>query len=95
MPISRASDQAGPMNDTPTGRPRTNPAGTVMCGYPATDVTVDGADEFAKELSPFTRSVSHAGPPLGASSASTFLLAKTRSSPSVRDSRAALAFAAR
>ena len=36
MPMSLASDHAGPMNDTPTGSPRTKPAGTVMLGYPDT-----------------------------------------------------------
>ena len=34
--ISVGSLQARPKNAIPTGKPATNPAGTVMLGYPAT-----------------------------------------------------------
>ena len=53
------SDHARPSSDSPTGRPETVPIGTVIEGYPAT-----AAIEYPapRKLSPFTWSISHAGP---------------------------------
>src|SRR5262249_20703504 len=93
--MSVASLQARPKNEIPTGNPRTYPAGTVMCGYPATAATVDGLDTSPPKLSPLTRSVSDAGPDVGATSASSVCCAITASMPCVRDSRRSLASAAR
>jgi hypothetical protein len=38
---SAGSLHAAPKNDIPTGNPKTNPAGTVMLGYPATAAMVE------------------------------------------------------
>src|SRR5579871_661039 len=65
--ISVGSLQAGPKKEIAAGRPCTNPAGTVICGYPATAGSVE---QLPVSWSPFTRSVSHARPPVGAMIAS-------------------------
>src|SRR3954469_12410606 len=76
--ISVGSLHARPKNDKPTGRALASPIGTVMCGYPATAVTVDGPGADAVPPSPLTRSVIHAGPPVGAINASSRYFAIVR-----------------
>src|SRR5271165_2068843 len=70
-----------PKNEMPAGRPCTNPAGTVMCGYPA---TAGGVEQPPFALSPLIQSVSQARHDVGATSASRRCLAKAASMPSVR-----------
>ena len=41
MRISVGSLHARPKNEIPTGSPNAKPAGTVMCGYPATAGMLD------------------------------------------------------
>src|SRR5690348_3864177 len=65
---------ADPKNEIPTGKPRTKPAGTVMCGYPATAAGVVHAGQFP---SPSTKSFKGAGVIVGATIASTLYLAIT------------------
>src|SRR5438034_1292423 len=59
--------------------PNTNPSGTLMLGYPA---TAAGLELPPVSWSPSTRSISQAGPPVGATSASRCSLSMTASMPS-------------
>src|ERR1022692_4065261 len=60
--MSTPSLHARPKNEIPTGSaPHANPAGTVTLGYPATAAAVELCPAA---LSPFTKSVTHAGPPV-------------------------------
>src|SRR4029079_13008382 len=81
---SFGSLHARPMKLTPTGNPKTNPAGTVMGGYPATAAIVELPPV---SWSPSTRSVSHAGAPVGQKSASSLKCVMTRWMPRVRELR--------
>src|SRR5439155_6112213 len=78
--ISIGSPYGRPMNDTPTGRPKTKPTGSVTLGYPA---TAAGVELLPRKWSPLTRSIVHAGFPVGATMASRFSVEKTTSRPSV------------
>src|SRR4029079_15067997 len=73
-----------PIKPTPTGSPKTNPAGTVMWGYPATAAIVELPPV---SWSPSTRSVRHAGAPVGQNSASSLKCVMTMSMPRVRELR--------
>src|SRR6202050_4156564 len=90
--ISVGSLHALPKNEIPTGKPATNPAGTVMWGYPA---IAAGLELDPRAGSPFTRSVTHAGPLVGATRASSSNLSITASIPSVRASRRLVVIASR
>ena len=80
---SVGSLQAGPKNEIPIESPRTNPAGTVICGYPATAARVE---QLPDSGSPVTQSVNQAGPAVDATMASTRCSLITASIPSVRES---------
>src|SRR2546427_4691806 len=60
--ISVGSLHARPKNEIPTGRPKAKPAGTLMFGYPATAAALELPPP---KWSPSTRSVIHAGQPVG------------------------------
>src|SRR5580692_5084993 len=91
--ISTPSLHARPKNEIPTGSaPNANPAGTVTLGYPATAAPLELCPAA---LSPFTRSVTHAGPPVGATSASSLNLSITASIPSLRAIRKFASIASR
>src|SRR5271157_2256604 len=81
--IRVGSLQARPKNEIPTGKPERNPAVTLMLGYPATAAAFELPPAT---WSPLTRSVSHAGPPVGATIASRWYLSMSESMPSVRAS---------
>src|SRR6266511_5350521 len=68
--IRAGSCQAPAMKEMPTGKPKIKPAGTVICGYPA---TAAGEVLSMSQLleSPSTRSISHAGLPEGTINASS------------------------
>src|SRR5262249_7369728 len=85
---SVGSLQAVRKNEIPTGNPRTKPAGTVMCGYPA---TAAGVVHPGQAASPSTRSFRGAGPDVGATIASTLCFVITASMPSARESFTPLA----
>lgn len=63
-----ASDRARPMNEIPTLRPNTKPIGTLMLGWPA---TAAGVELPPTKWSPLTGSITQAGAPVGATSASS------------------------
>src|SRR5574337_959742 len=90
--ISLGSCHAPAKNEMPTGNPKTNPAGTVMCGYPA---TAAGAALSMSHVvaSPLARSIIHAGPPEGTTIASSLCLRSAASMPSLRVRRRFLASA--
>src|SRR6266498_2761193 len=71
------------MKERPTGKPNMNPAGTVICGYPA---TAAGEVLSISQLmaSPLTRSIIQDGPPEGTTIASSLYLRIVASSPLVR-----------
>ena len=76
--MSTGSLQARPKNEMPTGRPKTNPIGTVMWGYPA---MAAGVELPPTSWSPSTWSVRNAGPPVGATRASNLNCSITASIP--------------
>ena len=87
--MSTGSLHGAPKNDKPIGRPSYNPAGTVMCGYPA---IAAGEEQPPVSKSPFTVSVSHAGPEVSVTIASKRWVPSTASMPlAARSGEAGLA----
>src|SRR6202795_1340663 len=78
--IKTGSLQARPKNEIPTGKPNTNPAVTFTFGYPAAAANFELPPP---NESPFTMSVNHAGPPVGATMASSLFLSIVTSIPSL------------
>ena len=84
-PSRAGSLHAEPKKEIPTGSPATNPAGTVICGYPATAAGCEHIPDAYE--SPLTGSLSHAGPVVGATIAFRSCAVMTASIPSSLASR--------
>src|SRR5207253_3428695 len=81
---STGSLQARPKNESPAGKPKMNPAGTVISGYPATAAAFELPPPA---WSPSTQSVIQARLPVGAMMASRWNLSINASIPSLRERR--------
>lgn len=81
--MSVGSCHALAKNEMPIGRPKMCPAGTVMCGYPA---TAAGDVQSMSQLvaSPLIKSMVHDGPPDGTTIASSLYFRMVASMPSLR-----------